>query len=399
MILKLRPVGSRVPLATKESFPLPWAGGYDTECFASGTDALAMAVELAALRKPSKNRPEVILPAYGCPDLVAAVVSRGAKPILVDVEERTPFYNQHLLESRITASTVAIVGVGFLGIPERLERLAELCAKNSLLLIEDAAQCFPPASASRPLADMVIVSFGRGKPINLMGGGMLLIRQNCLMAERKAIQQCSREAFGNGFSRAIKRVVFNLSLNRFFYGLLEKIPVLQIGKTKLRMHTSVIRKDIPMSVIRGGIRSYENRPRVYPLYESNFGELERLGWSFLSHEGDSGSDPEAPAHMLRFCALAPCRLVRDESVAALNAAGIGANAFYGEALHRIPGVRSKIDSSVFPAADSFAARVLTLPCHEDVTGKDVGKILSILERTTLKQAPAPVRRVETPHRI
>ena len=147
----------------------------------SGTEALSLAVRFAIADHSCVDSPEVLMPAYGCPDLVAAVIAQGATPVLVDLaDHQTPFMSIHGVEAAITCNTVAIIAVGFLGLPERLEALADVARANTLLLIEDSAQCFPPKSieAGCYLADLIVLSFGRGKPINLMGGGALLIRKD-----------------------------------------------------------------------------------------------------------------------------------------------------------------------------------------------------------------------------
>lgn len=65
---KLRPVGSRVPKCVKRMHGRPeldWDTRYHTECSASGTDALSMAVAVSMAGRPADSTPEVLLPAYG----------------------------------------------------------------------------------------------------------------------------------------------------------------------------------------------------------------------------------------------------------------------------------------------------------------------------------------------
>ncbi|MEP1581484.1 MAG: hypothetical protein ABJK18_02990, partial [Marinobacter sp.] len=86
MIGKLRPVGSRVALPGRDdSLALPWEKFYRSEYMGSGTQALSFAVAIAIQGKSKTPDPEVIIPAYGCPDLVAAVVAQNARPVLVDL--------------------------------------------------------------------------------------------------------------------------------------------------------------------------------------------------------------------------------------------------------------------------------------------------------------------------
>lgn len=382
MLSKLRPVGSHVPLATNDRVVMPWEGIYDAEYFASGTDALAMAVELSVLRKPSIEQPEVIIPGYGCPDLVAAVVCAGAKPVLIDLVEDSPFLDDTLLLAGITDFTVAVVAVGFLGIPERLESLSAICSNYDLYLIEDSAQCFPPTSCSKALADLVVLSFGRGKPINLMGGGVLLCMGRFSVDARRTIEQYPKESGRYERIWGFKRAVFNFLLGRFYFALMEKIPFLGIGVTKFTPHIQIKRREIPECLIGGGVKEYWCRPLVHKWYDHHSLCLERLGWKIILASSDNVAQVKDSTPRLRYAVLAPSRVIRDACVIKLNSAGISANDFYGKALCAVSGVAPLIDDANLPSAESFASRLLTLPCHEDVTPEDVKCVVEILKRTS-----------------
>ena len=89
--------------------------------YASGTAALAQAMANCASRS-SVRTPEVIIPAYGCPDLVAACVHASVYPRLVDVAQSVWSYDLEALKSSLSANTVAIVAINLLGLGDRLRR-------------------------------------------------------------------------------------------------------------------------------------------------------------------------------------------------------------------------------------------------------------------------------------
>lgn len=376
---KLRPVGSKVALPSSVPISLPWEEHYHTEFCASGTDALAISVGIAISRKPAIVRPEVIIPAYGCPDLVSAIFSQGAKPVLVDVLRESPFLDDHLLRESVSESTVAVVAVGFLGIPDRLGVLYQICRKHNLLLIEDSAQCFPPASSTEPLADCIVVSFGRGKPINLLGGGALLCSNKVLEDNWTKIESYPKLTCNVGVFWYLKRMVFNLLLTRKLFAILEQLPLLGVGHTKFRPHKATFRYQLPQDLVFGGIKEYIRRPLIHRWYDKHLEFLEQSGWRLLNEKNLGVGSSGTSFPMLRYGILAPNISVRNEAVKALNSAGIGANALYGLALHAINGVESvRINGNA--EADDFASRLLTLPCHEDVTEPDLNQIASVLTR-------------------
>lgn len=90
MFYQLPPVGHPVRLSDghyDDSLLQAVFSPYSPRFFDSGTAALAASI-LVSISKKATPEPEVILPAYGCPDLISAVVYAGAKPVLVDLEEK-----------------------------------------------------------------------------------------------------------------------------------------------------------------------------------------------------------------------------------------------------------------------------------------------------------------------
>ena len=382
MFSKLRPVGSRIPTPKYSSGPLqfPWQHSYHSVFTGSGTEALSMATAIAIARKNTPKYPEVILPAYGCPDLVAAVLAQNAKPVLVDLVPDAPYMDLKQVGKAISSATVAIVGVGLLGIPERLERLSQLCQASGVTLIEDSAQCFPPASSSQQSADLIVLSFGRGKPVNLMGGGALLVRRNNITFAKPVIEQFPFLEMNLGLSWKVKRLVFNFLLQRFPYFFLEKLPGLNIGETKFKALEEARRLALPEHLVFSGIHDFRKRLPIHRSYLAQLRVLKQAGWSFLDEETLSSNAESVPRN--RFGLLAPNTQKRDYAERALNRSEIGASSFYRFILPEIDGVPEITGASSYPNARKFAGRLLTLPCHEDVTEADIALAAQVLIRSS-----------------
>ena len=172
----LPPVRRAVPLkrgkaATRISMEQFFADRRIT-LYASGTAALSRAIAECAV-KTAASAPEVILPAYGCPDLVAACVHASVFPRLVDVAPSGWSYDAQGLETSVSSNTVAIVAVNLLGLGDSAADLHKFCQTKRISLIQDSAQYLPRASIEWP-GDYVVLSFGRGKPMNLLHGGALI---------------------------------------------------------------------------------------------------------------------------------------------------------------------------------------------------------------------------------
>ena len=383
---KLRPVGGRVPLPKADCGVLaaPWAGYYDSVFVNSGTAALSLAVKLSVNCRHTLQSPEVILPAYGCPDLVAAVIAQGARPVLIDLAEGRPWMNLEAVENAVTGNTVGIIAVGFLGIPERLFALRRIADKNDVVLIEDSAQVFPPFSCGNGLADYLVLSFGRGKPINLIGGGALLIRKDHVQQSASVLAALPEVQVSAGAAWRFKRWLINLLLTRPLYGLMERIPFLGIGQTVFHPLASINRQTPVEGLLEAGVQGYNNRKDNGAAYSEALLELTGKDWVQLAPECFEEMTREglvpASSNLLRYPLLAPSRQIRDKALLELNRGGIGASAFYGQALPAIDGVSELVafTPSAFPCACDFAERLITLPAHQDVCLEDIQCVAGIL---------------------
>src|SRR5215510_5877160 len=98
----------------------------------SGTAALTTA--LASLGIGAGD--EVIMPSFTFVASFEAVVSVGAIPVLVDIDE-TLTVNPEAVEKAITNRTKAIMPVHMCGGMAQLDELKAICQKHNLLLLED----------------------------------------------------------------------------------------------------------------------------------------------------------------------------------------------------------------------------------------------------------------------
>ena len=105
---------------------------------ASGTDAL----HLALLAEGIGAGDEVITSAFTFIATAEAIKYVGAKPVFVDIDEKTFNITAKSIEQAITPKTKAIMPVHLFGQPVDLIKIKALCDKYNLKLIEDCAQSF-----------------------------------------------------------------------------------------------------------------------------------------------------------------------------------------------------------------------------------------------------------------
>lgn len=363
----LPPAGEPIDLRG-DGGSLPSFPDYQALWLSSGTGALALALQLARMRHPEISAPEVVLPGYACPDLVAAAVYAGVRPVLADIGAEDPGYDLAALRNAVSPCTVAVVAVNFLGIRERLLEIRELLRQwPAAALIEDDAQWFPEGGGPVLTGDAVCISFGRGKPVSLLGGGALFVRQSYAAVDALRAQVGVAMQRGLG----LKARVYNMLLHPMLYGLLGRNPLLSLGRTVFKPLQGIAALDA-------------GRQAVLPRNVARY--LSRAPDSISSNHDAMPQSMSLPARLksrtgrlLRYPVLCPSREQRDRLLQDLRRQGLGATAMYGSALPDIANVAAQVSvKGDLRGSRHFAGRLLTLPVHSGVTKKDVARIQSAL---------------------
>lgn len=138
----------------------------------SCTAALHLALEVAGVSAGD----EVITTPITFASTVNVIVHRGARPVLVDVEDDTLNIDVGLLEQAISPRTKAIIPVDFAGHPCALDSIGQIAARHNLVTIEDAAHAVGAEYDGHrigSISDMTCFSFYATKNITSGEGGAL----------------------------------------------------------------------------------------------------------------------------------------------------------------------------------------------------------------------------------
>lgn len=368
----LPPVG--LPVMTTKGAALPVFPGYRPIWTQCGTAALALALRLAMAQRPEVPQPQALLPGYGCPDLIAAARYAGVEPVLVDIGADQPSFDFEALDRAWTGAVVAVIAVNCLGIAERLEELVARARARNAWLIEDDAQWFPEPSPDAPLlvGDAAVLSFGRGKPVSLLGGGALLVREGL---ESNPILENLEAAPGKQLLGP-KIALYNRLLQPRWYGLIGRNPLLRVGETHYAPLAGIRAMDSRrLELLGANVAAWlvRDRWREVAIAEALAScaavavDLPRMMW-------------KQARRLLRYPLLCRDRDTRDRLLARLESAGLGATAMYREALPSVPGVAPVLGAiQALPSARAFAERLLTLPLHERVNREDIDRMSKVMQ--------------------
>lgn len=104
----------------------------------------------------------------------------GATPVFADIDPETYNLSPEEIEKKVTPYTKAVVAVDFTGQAVQADRIREICDKNHLVFIEDAAHSIGTRYDGVPvgnLADLTTFSFHPVKTVTAGEGGAVLTNQ------------------------------------------------------------------------------------------------------------------------------------------------------------------------------------------------------------------------------
>jgi dTDP-3-amino-3,4,6-trideoxy-alpha-D-glucose transaminase len=148
-----------------------------------GLDAVALALDAAGIGPGD----EVIVPAHTYIATWLAVTRTGAEPVGADVNPDTGLLDPAAAAAAVTARTRAIVPVHLYGQTADMDALVELADRHDLVVIDDAAQAHGASHRGRPvgaLGTATAWSFYPGKNLGALGDGGAVTTDDDALAER-----------------------------------------------------------------------------------------------------------------------------------------------------------------------------------------------------------------------
>lgn len=155
--------------------------------FAVGSSSGTAALRMALLGLGIGEGDEVITAANTFIATTESIISCGAKPVFVDIDERTYNMNPHFLENAITPKTKAIVPVHLYGQMAEMDSIMEIARAHHLFVIEDACQAHGAEYKGRragSIGDAGCFSFYPSKNLGAYGEAGVVVTNNANLAEK-----------------------------------------------------------------------------------------------------------------------------------------------------------------------------------------------------------------------
>lgn len=313
----------------------------------SGTDAL----ELAALLIDLEPGDEVLLPSFTFSSTATAFALRGARLVFVDSTATSPAINTDQLASLVTSRTRAIVPVHYAGIACDMATINAVAEKNSLLVIEDAAQALGGSFKGQPLGTqgaLSAFSFHETKNVTAGGeGGMLVVNAPGLIARAEVLREkgTNRAAFFRGEVAKYSWVDVGSSFlpaeinAAFLWAQLEELDFIQ--QRRQEIWTRYYEELQPLSILGVGL------PHI-PDYSIQNGHLFYLVCRSLAER------------------TALINFLKERGITAI---------FHYQPLHSSPYYASRHDGRELPWATHYADSLVRLPLYTELEASQQQRII------------------------
>ncbi|MBI4116026.1 MAG: DegT/DnrJ/EryC1/StrS family aminotransferase [Candidatus Omnitrophica bacterium] len=304
----------------------------------SGTSALHLAL-LALGVGPGD---EVVTVSQTFIATLEAIIWTGAKPVLVDIDEKTFTMDPAKVESALTKKTKVILPVHLYGHPADMDPILQIAKKKNLFVLEDACQAHGALYKGKRVGSLGIAgcfSFYPGKNLGAYGEGGAVVTNDLELATRirklrnhGGTKKYSHEIIGtNGRMEAIQGAI-----------LRTKLPYLDGWNEKRRQHA----------------RKYDSL-------------LQGLGL-ILPREAQYA---KSVFHV--YVIRTPDR---DKLHARLNEQGIGSVIHYPKANHLVDACKSLgYREGSLPVTEKISKEVISLPIYPELTQEQIQTVTEAIK--------------------
>jgi perosamine synthetase len=330
----------------------------------SGTSALQVAIESYAPVGES-----VALPAFGCYDLVTALLGARRNAIFYDLDPLSLSPDLAQLERILSSGVSSLVVAPLYGYAPNMSDIAALCDRTGTKLIMDCAQSAAATFNGRPLASfgsVATLSFGRGKETGGAGGGAILLREGEAVVMERLPMAMKRKVALNVAALSAQLLL----ANPWIFGIPRSLPHLRLGQTVFRPPSIPTRISKTQALI-----ALAGQSQLFRLAQArrDRAALVESALRYSPHLRFITIAPESSFGALRVAAIA-------SSFDERTMGRIGTRQSYPTTLPKLLGSLRGADVSEpgsFAGADRLAASLVTLPTHKYVAASDLREMVRI----------------------
>jgi dTDP-4-amino-4,6-dideoxygalactose transaminase len=310
---------------------------------ASGSDALLLALMSCGVSEGD----EVITTPFSFLATASAITRLGARPVFVDIDERTYNLHHELIEGAITERTKAIIPVHLYGQCVDMNPLIELSQRRAIPIIEDAAQAIGAEDARRRAGSMGTIgcfSFYPSKNLGGAGDGGMLVTNDLDHARRLHMLRVHGE---------------EQKYHHKIVGINSRLDALQ---------ATVLRVKLPH--LDDWIGARQRKAQQYELMFLDAGLSEEIGMPFVRQDA---------RHIFHQFVIRVSGGRRDALQKHLRAHGVGTDIYYPVPLHlQECFAYLGYGEGTLPSAELAAKETLALPVYSELTDQQQDYVVRMI---------------------
>lgn len=339
---------------------------------------------LRGLHSLRPDRNVVALPAYTCFSVAAAIVRAGMKLHPVEIDPETLDFDFDQLAAVPEKRLLCILTSHLFGLVNDIRRIQSVAQSKGAFLIDDAAQALGGLRggiAAGAGGDVGLYSFGRGKVLGTISGGLVVTNsEEIARAVEAEFRLLPTPSWKVRLRVLVETPFYSIFLKPSRYWIPNLVPFLKLGATEFNLDFPVTRiPPLASALIARLVCQVEGLNAIRAKNAGSLAEALSLNTSFTTPRPTL----DGRATYVRFAVVARDAAARSRAVAELRAAGIGATSFYPSAICDIEEIGSHMAADHFhrPNAEDLARRLLTLPTHPHVQAGDLRTMAEILGRS------------------
>nr|WP_321409491.1 DegT/DnrJ/EryC1/StrS family aminotransferase [uncultured Carboxylicivirga sp.] len=294
----------------------------------------------------------------------------GADPVFLDVEYGTSLITPEILEQAILQypDVKHLIIVHFGGqacemTNEQKNGIIDLCQRNQIKVIEDAAHAFPSKWQGKYIGtfgDITCFSFYANKTITTGEGGMLLTDNEEIIQRAKTMRLhgINRDVWDR-FTSEKPSWEYDVVAPGFKYNMPDISAAIGLAQLEVAEELRLKRQSIAL------------------LYFENLKNIDCIDLPLVKVKFEDHS-----WHLFTITLNHRCKVNRNECIEALSSKGIGTSVHY-KPLHRMTYYQNKyqLKPCDFPVSENIWQGTLSLPIYPDMNINEVEYVCNVLKET------------------
>lgn len=350
-------------------------------CLLVSSGKAALVLILQALKNLYPGRDQVLIPAFTCFSVPAAIKKAGLKIKLCDTGSGSLDFDKKQLREIIETDkkenkVLCVLVTHLFGCPADFSGIKKIVGAQ-IPIVEDAAQAMGQDIDDKrlgTLGDAGLFSLGRGKALSTIEGGIIVVSREELGNELVRLSsKIDRFTVSDKIKFSVKSICTTLLQQPFIFWLPKALPFLKLGKTIYEEDFSIcMMSAVQMSLARNWRERLQRHQKVR---RKNI----KLWLESIPQKNSLVCPEKKEIAMIRFPLLAPSGTERDMICLKSKETGCGVMPTYPSTINEIPQIAAEFVGQHYPNAKKLADCLLTLPVHGYVQEGDRQKILNLLQ--------------------